>query len=264
MAQSKEAMKKGLVRVGCSGWYYWHWKGVVYPADLKTNRWFAHYQRTLDTVELNAPFYHWPRLTTVRNWERQATPQFSYSVKVNRLITHLKRFNKTAELIRDFYRFADPLGEHLGCFLFQLPPSFDYTAPRLHAIIRQLDPCHRNAVEFRHASWWNEDVFAAFRDAGLMFCSVSAPRLPDDLIKTTDSIYVRFHGAKQWYRYDYSEAELEAWAKKIHASRPKEIWVYFNNDFQGCAFRNAQTLRRLLRWVVAKQRRHGPRIKGSN
>ncbi len=235
-----------FVRIGCSGWYYWHWKNVVYPADLPSSRWFEHYQRAFDTVELNAPFYRWPRLTTVQKWARQATPGFRYSVKANRLITHLKRFSNTKTLVGDFTRFADVLDEHMGCFLFQLPPSFHYTAARLRSIISQLDPCRRNAVEFRHRSWWNDDVFGAFRDAGLIFCSVSAPRLPDDLIKTADAIYLRFHGAKQWYRHDYSDAELETWAKTIRASRAKEIWAYFNNDFQGCAFRNAQTLIGLL------------------
>jgi uncharacterized protein YecE (DUF72 family) len=239
-------MKNQRIRIGCSGWYYRHWKGAVYPADLPANKWFTHYQQTFDTVELNAPFYHWPRLTTVQNWARQATPQFKYSVKVNRLITHLKRFNGTKKLVHDFCGFANVLGNHMGCFLFQLPPSFHYTSARLRSIVSQLDPSLRNAVEFRHRSWWNEEVFAAFQEVGLIFCSVSAPVLPDDVIKTADAIYVRFHGAKQWYRHDYSDAELKAWAKKIQASRAKEIWACFNNDFQGCAFRNAQTLRRLL------------------
>ena len=239
-------MRNELIRIGCSGWYYWHWKGVVYPTGLPTSQWFADYQRTFDTVELNAPFYHWPRLTTVQNWSRQAKPGFQYSVKVNRRITHLKRFNGTKTLVREFCGFADALGEHMGCFLFQLPPSFHYTETRLRAIVDQLDPRHRIAVEFRHPSWWNEDVFRAFRDCGLIFCSVSAPRLPDGVIKTANAIYIRFHGAKQWYRYDYSDAELEAWAKNIRVSRAKEVWAYFNNDFQSCAFRNAQSLRGLL------------------
>ena len=147
-------MKGQHIRIGCSGWYYWHWKGVVYPADLPASGWFAHYRRTFDTVELNAPFYHWPRLTTVQNWARQATPQFKYSVKVNRRITHLKRFKGTRKPVRDFCRFADALGEHMGCFLFQFPPSFSYTAARLRSIVSQLDPRHRNAIEFRHRSWW--------------------------------------------------------------------------------------------------------------
>ena len=239
-------MKTQRVRIGCSGWYYRDWKGVVYPADLPTNRWLAYYQRALETVELNAPFYHWPRLATVQNWARQAEPGFQYSIKVNRHITHLKRFQHTTQLVREFCTFAEVLGEHMGCFLFQLPPSFHFTEPRLRSIVSQLQPQRRNVVEFRHCSWWNEAVFDAFRDAGLIFCSVSAPRLADDLIETGDTAYVRFHGVRQWYRYDYSDAELAVWAKRLEACRARDIWVYFNNDFQGCGFRNAQTLKRLL------------------
>ncbi len=243
----RSRLKTGNFRIGCSGWYYWHWKGLVYPVGLPSNRWFAHYQRALDTVELNAPFYHWPRPATVENWARQASPDFQYSIKVNQRITHLKRFSRTKRLVHEFSQIADVLGEHMGCFLFQLPPGFHYTAARLCSIVSQLDPRHRNAVEFRHRSWWTHAVFAAFRDAGLIFCSVSAPRLPDDLVKTADAVYIRFHGATQWYRHDYSDAELAAWAKRIRARRARQVWAYFNNDFQGCAFRNAQTLKRLLR-----------------
>ena len=239
-------MKAPRIQIGCSGWYYRDWKGVVYPADLPSSRWFEHYQRALNTVELNAPFYRWPRPATVQNWARQAVPGFEYSVKVNRRITHLKRFHGTRKLIRDFCGLAGTLGERMGCFLFQLPPSFRFSAPRLRSLVSQLEPRHRCAVEFRHPSWWNDDVFAAFRSAGLIFCSVSAPRLPDGLIRTADAIYLRFHGATRWYRHDYSDGELAVWAEKIRASGAKEVWAYFNNDFQGCAFRNAQRLRERL------------------
>jgi len=240
-------MKPKHVWVGCSGWYYQHWKGFVYPENLPVSRWFDHYQQSHDTVELNAPFYHWPRLTTVQSWARRAKRGFKYSVKVNQTITHRKRFRGTRKLVRDFYEFSDVLGDKMGCFLFQLPPSFRHTAGRLRSLLGQLDPRHRNAVEFRHASWWNEAVFKAFSNAGAIFCSVSAPCLPDDVVRTADAIYVRLHGAKQWYASDYSIAELKAWAAKIRASRAREIWVYFNNDRDGCAFRNACTLKRLLR-----------------
>ncbi len=239
--------KANRIWIGCSGWYYWQWKGVVYPEDLPTRRWLEHYQLTFDTVELNAPFYHWPRPTTVQNWAHQAKAGFKYSVKVNQLITHLKRLKNTRQLICEFYQFADELGDAMGCFLFQLPPSFHFTEARLRAIISQLDPRYRNVVEFRHRSWWDKAEFGAFRDAGLIFGSVSAPRLPDEVVKTADAVYVRFHGAKQWYNHDYTDTELLAWAKKIRASRAQEVWTYFNNDRKGCAFRNAQILKRLLR-----------------
>lgn len=239
-------MKSICAKVGCSGWYYWHWKATVYPAGLPSSRWFEHYQSVFDTVELNAPFYHWPKPATVQNWARQAKPGFQYSVKVNRQITHIKRFQGTKRLIGEFSRFADVLGASMGYFLFQLPPGYHYTPARLTAITEQLEPHRRNAVEFRHRSWWNKDVFDAFEKAGIVFCSVSAPRLPDDLVATGGVIYIRFHGATQWYRHDYSQTELETWAEKIKRSGATEVWAYFNNDFQGCAFRNAQTLKQLL------------------
>jgi len=235
------------IRVGCCGWYYWHWKGTIYPDSIAQAKWFEHYQRTHDTVELNAPFYHWPKLATARNWARQAKQRFKYSIKVNQLITHEKRFTGTRTLIREFYQFAEILEGKMGCFLFQLPPSFKYSYARLRSILTQLDPVYRNVVEFRHASWWNESVFEAFQEAGIIFCSVSAPRLPDKILNTAGSIYVRFHGPKRWYRHDFSRAELWEWTERIKASGAREIWAYFNNDREGYAFRNARLLKRLLR-----------------
>jgi uncharacterized protein YecE (DUF72 family) len=235
------------INVGCSGWFYWHWRGVFYPVDMPTKDWFEHYGASFRTVELNAPFYSWPTLANVATWQRQAgRRKFIYTVKVCELITHLKRFEDTKTLVRDFGYIADLLGPRMGCFLYQLPPSFQYTPTRLRKIVGQMDPLRRNVAEFRHKSWWNEDVYAAFREARIIFCSCSGPRLPDDLITTTDEIYIRFHGVKQWYRYDYSREELEQWAEKIRASGAKRVWAYFNNDRDGNAIRNAKKLRKML------------------
>jgi uncharacterized protein YecE (DUF72 family) len=156
--------------------------------------------------------------------------QFVYTVKVCELITHVRRFKGTKTLIRDFGLLADILGEQMGCFLFQLPPSYRYTKARLDAIVDQLDPARRNVVEFRHASWWNEQVYRSFQKAGIIFCSCSGPRLPDELIRTADEVYVRLHGPKRWYRHDYSRSELAIWADRIRASGAKRAWIYFNND----------------------------------
>ena len=235
------------VRVGCSGWFYWHWRGGFYPADLPTNKWFDHYADRFRTVELNAPFYSWPTVATVNAWVRQAgRRKLVYTVKASELITHVKRFEGTKTLVRDFGHIADLLGPRMGCFLFQLPPSFTYTPARLGRIVSQLDPARRNVVEFRHKSWWNGDVYAAFRAAGAIFCSCSGPRLPDELVKTADDVYVRFHGVKQWYRHDYTKAELAVWAERIQASGAKRVWAYFNNDRDGYAVKNARELLRQL------------------
>jgi uncharacterized protein YecE (DUF72 family) len=230
------------IHIGCSGWFYWHWRGIFYPETERTDKWFKHYTSTFRTVELNAPFYKWPKPATVKAWRRNAPPDFRYSVKVNYLITHEKRMRRTGKLVREFYGIAETLGPQMGCFLFQFPPSYKYTPSRLASIVRQLDPARRNAVEFRHKSWWREAVYRKFTAAGIIFCSISAPRLPDALVKTSDVLYLRFHGRARWYRHDYTRKELAEWAKKIRASGAREVWVYFNNDREGFAIKNAHTL----------------------
>jgi len=237
------------VFIGCSGWFYWHWRGLFYPEIMPTKDWFSHYAKHFKTVELNAPFYSWPTVATVKSWLRQAgRKQFVYTVKASELITHTKRFIGTKELVKDFGLIADLLGARMGCFLFQLPPSFTYTPARLKAILSQLDPKRRNVVEFRHKSWWNEKTYAAFRKAGAIFCSCSGPRLPDELIKTADDIYIRFHGTKKWYRHDYTKEELAVWADRVKKSKATRVWVYFNNDREGFAIKNAKELMKLLRF----------------
>lgn len=233
--------------VGCSGWFYWHWRDHIYK-DLPGSRWFEVYAKRFRTVELNAPFYSWPTLATVATWNRQiGRRKFVYTVKVNELITHTRRFVRTATLVKDFGLIADLLGPRFGCFLFQLPPSFHYSAAALRRILAQLDPGRRNVVEFRHRSWWSEKVYAAFREHGAIFCSTSGPRLPDELVKTADDVYIRFHGTKRWYRHDYTPEELAVWTERIRKSGAKTVWAYFNNDREGYAIANARELARQLR-----------------
>ncbi len=242
---------KPSLHVGCSGWRYWKWRDLFY-AGVPQQDWFEQYLKRFDTVEINASFYSWPTVASVQAWRRQpGRKKFIYTVKVCELITHVKRFRGTKTLIRDFGMIADILGERMGCFLFQLPPSYQYTKARLDTIVSQLDPARRNVVEFRHASWWNEEVYNAFRKAGIIFCSCSGPRLPDELIRTADEVYVRLHGPTRWYRHDYSKQELEEWANRIKASGAKRIWIYFNNDNDAYAPKNAITLRRILKGLAS-------------
>lgn len=236
------------VNIGCSGWFYWHWRKSFYPEELPTKEWFGYFSRHFKTVELNAPFYSWPTLANVATWRRQAgRRKFIYTVKVCELITHVKKFTGTKTLVKDFNYIARLLGPRMGCFLYQLPPGFHFTPARLRAITSQLDPQFRNVVEFRHRSWWNDQVYDAFRAAGIIFCSCSGPRLPSDLIVTSDDIYIRFHGTRQWYRHDYSDEELHEWADKIKSSGAKTVWIYFNNDRDGYAVKNAKKMSRILK-----------------
>jgi uncharacterized protein YecE (DUF72 family) len=241
---------KQSIFVGCSGWRYWKWRDSFYEG-VPQNDWFEHYLKSFDTVEINASFYSWPTVAGVRSWRRQpGKKKFVYTVKVCELITHIKKFKGTKTLVKDFGMIADILGDRMGCFLFQLPPSYRYSKARLNDIVTQLDPARRNVVEFRHASWWNEEVNNAFQKAGIIFCSCSGPRLPDELIRTADEIYIRLHGPKRWYRHDYSMSELAVWVDKIKASGAKRVWIYFNNDNDAHAPKNATALRGRLGRVL--------------
>ncbi|HEX8523477.1 MAG TPA: DUF72 domain-containing protein [Tepidisphaeraceae bacterium] len=248
----------GKFFIGCSGWYYWHWKNCFYPEGSPSSQWFNFYASQFSTVELNAPFYSWPTLKTVETWNRQATSaKFIYTIKANEMITHTKRFVGTKTLVKDFYLIAQLLGKRMGCFLFQLPPSFRYSKASLKRIVGQLDPAYRNVVEFRHKSWWREDVYQAFRDANITFCSCSGPRLPDELVKTTDELYLRFHGTQRWYRHNYSPEELAVWTQRVKDSGADKVWAYFNNDREGYAIHNARSflsqLKRIRRCAAASK-----------
>jgi uncharacterized protein YecE (DUF72 family) len=232
--------------IGCSGWYYWHWKGKFYPEDIPQSKWFRYYTEKFATVELNSPFYRFPKLSTAKSWYKNSPKDFIFTLKVNRTITHLKKFKGTARLIKDFYKLGDEVKEKMGCLLFQLPPSIRYSESKLHEILRQLDPKKKNVVEFRHESWFIDDVYEEMRKQGVIFCIVSTPNLPDTLVKTADDVYIRFHGPASRYSSDYSEKELRSWAKKIRQSKAKNVWAYFNNDYNAYAPKNALYLRKLL------------------
>ncbi|HXH64258.1 MAG TPA: DUF72 domain-containing protein, partial [Mariprofundaceae bacterium] len=233
------------VHIGCSGYYYRHWQGPWYPEALPASRWFAFYAEHFDTVEINSSFYRFPTAATARRWLRQAPDGFVYSLKAPRLITHLKRFHDCASLLDDFYGVLAGLGAHLGCVLFQLPPSLHFSEPMLAQLAGAMRPDFRNVIEFRHAGWWRPEVFAALRESRIGFCSVAAPGLPDELVVTAPDVYLRLHG-DPWYAQDYSEAELAAWAARLEAADAMRAWVYFNNDHHAFATANAAALKRLL------------------
>lgn len=214
---------------------YNHWKGRFYPRDIPKTKWFSYYASMFRTVELNSPFYHFPKDETVKKWAKESPEDFIFTMKASRIITHVKRFSNASEWIERFYNVCSLLEEKLGCILFQLPPSMKFSTEKLAQIVSQIDPDFRNVVEFRHPSWYNEEVYAVFREQGIIFCTVSSPTMPDQVVKTADNIYLRFHGSNFLYAGRYSKKQLENWSKKIRKARPKTIWAYFNND----AFANA-------------------------
>ncbi|WP_457600052.1 DUF72 domain-containing protein [Hydrogenivirga sp.] len=233
--------------MGCSGYFYWGWKGKFYPKELKPKEWLSYYAEFFNTLEVNSTFYNFPKKGNLRRFYRETPSGFVFSVKVNRTITHMKKMKGTEELVRSFYSVVEEsLAEKLGCFLFQLPPSFRYSEENLGRVLSQLDPSFRNVVEFRHESWWRDEVYNALREKGIAFCSVSSPKLPEELVLTADFLYIRFHGKEGWYRYNYTEEELAAWAEKLRESGAREVFAYFNNDYNAHAPYNCLKLMELL------------------
>lgn len=233
-------------RVGCSGWIYPHWQGLFYPEDLPEREWFEFYAQVFTTVEVNATFYRFPTEKMVKAWYRKGPPGFLFTLKAFRGITHLRKFQGTEELVRRFYAMGEELGEKLGGFLFQFPPSLRYNRDFLLRVLDQLDPRFPNTLEFRHESWFNEEVAKLLREKGVAMCIVSAPGLPEYVVATASHAFVRFHGKGAWYAYRYSLRELKAWAKRIRELPVSRVFVYFNNDWNAWAPENARQLENLL------------------
>ncbi|RLG70313.1 MAG: DUF72 domain-containing protein, partial [Candidatus Iainarchaeum archaeon] len=235
--------------IGCSGWFYWHWRGLFYAAQSQPREWFKEYCKHFNTVEINASFYHFPTEKTAKGWLKRAPKEFIYTVKANKAITHIKKFKGTRRLIKNFYKVVNVLKENnqLGCVLFQLPPSLHYSKTKLKEILQQLNPEFKNVIEFRHASWWNKEVYDEMKKHDAIFCIVSATeKIPADYVYTSKkAAYFRFHG-REWYRYSYSEEELKQYAEEMKKCKAKEVYAYFNNDFNAFAPRNAIRLKQLL------------------
>lgn len=232
--------------IGCSGFHYKHWRGTFYPEGLPQKRWFDFYADQFRTLELNVTFYRFPQVSFLTNWYTQSPVDFRFSVKAPRAITHFKQFHGTVDMISSFYTtIRESLRDKLGPVLFQLPPRLAFTEERLDRILSQLDTGLTNVLEFRHPSWWQTNVYERLAEQGVIFCGMSYPGLPDQLIPNTGIIYYRFHGVPDLYRSAYSEAALSKFAGQVNTdARIRESWCYFNNDAAVAAIPDARALMR--------------------
>lgn len=235
--------------IGCSGFHYKHWKGDFYPKDLPEKKWFEYYCRFFNTLELNVTFYRFPQLSVLDKWYQGSPEQFVFSVKAPRIITHFKKLLGAASMIDDFYRIvAQGLKHKTGCILFQFPPNFVYSEARLERIIDSLNPLYRNIVEFRHISWWQDEVYNILGKHQIGFCGMNHPEFPVDIISNTPYLYYRLHGNEKLYASDYTREELDQLASEINSlPNIKAVYIYFNNDAKGYAVSNAQYLINLLK-----------------
>jgi uncharacterized protein YecE (DUF72 family) len=233
-----------MIRIGCSGWIYRHWRGSFYSTTLKPAQWFTHYARYFDTVEINNTFYRLPSERAFDAWREQAPRGFMYAVKASRFLTHMKKLKDPEEPIERILGRARRLGPTLGPVLYQLPRGWKRNIDRLAAFFAALPRDMSHVMEYRRADWLCDEVFDLMREHRIGLCIHDL--LPDHpRIVISEVAYVRFHGAGVKYGGSYSRAQLRRWADWIteQASFGHRVFCYFNNDAGAHAVRNARTLR---------------------
>jgi uncharacterized protein YecE (DUF72 family) len=243
------AADRRSIRIGCSGWNYQSWKDEFYKGK-PPRLWLQHYAQVFDTVEVNNTFYRLPLPSSVARWVDETPPDFTFSVKASRYLTHIKRLGDLGAGIRRYYERLEPLARSpkMGPVLWQLPPNFRRDDHRLAAALRAL-PLGRHCFEFRHASWFAEPVYELLRAHGAALVIGDRPEVKEFQTHefTTDWTFVRFHHGSRGRRGNYSTSELEEWARLFDEwSRDVEIFAYFNNDWEAFAIRNALWLKRRL------------------
>lgn len=228
--------------VGCSGYYYNHWKTIFYPEELPKNKWIPFYAEHFNTVEINSSFYHIPQDSTLSNWYNITPSNFVFTLKGYRFITHLKKLHMDAilmNMISEFERKAFLLKDKLGCVLWQLPVSQGKDVEKLEHFCKSLNTDIKHVFEFRHVSWFTKEVYDILTHFKCSLCIISAPdNLPEHVYTTSDIAYLRFHGKNGWYDDNYSEEELEKWVEKLKPLTANQLYAYFNNDFHGFAIQN--------------------------
>jgi uncharacterized protein YecE (DUF72 family) len=237
------AGRRRAIRIGCSGWNYASWKDVFYEGR-PARSWLEHYARHFDTVEVNNTFYRLPRPEAVATWERTAPESFCFAVKASRYLTHIKRLRDLGPGLDRFEACIEPLVQSpkLGPILWQLPPNFPRDDERLASALASFPRTQRHAVEFRHASWFADDVYALLREHGAALVLTGGAE-----VITAPWTYVRFHRGTRGRRGNYSRSELEEWAQKFERwATEVEIYAYFNNDWEVFAVKNALWLKQRL------------------
>jgi uncharacterized protein YecE (DUF72 family) len=246
--------------VGTSGWVYKGWREHLY-ADTPVRRWLEVASRTFDALEINGSFYTQIKPETYARWRTETPDGFKFAVKGHRFVTHYKRLRDCGDSVARLRDQAIALGDKLAAVVWQLPASFQRDDARLDDFLRTLETwCVPHALELRHRSWFVPEVAARLRDENVAVCMGDAPDFPMWREVTSNLVYVRLHGHTRKYHSSYSTPSLRAWAADIErwVGEGRDVQVYFDNDAEGHAVRNAATLRALLDGKPVPRVKQGP------
>jgi uncharacterized protein YecE (DUF72 family) len=215
------------VRVGTSGFAYKEWKGSFYPAPCAPDAMLGFYASRFSTVEINNTFYRMPQPKVVAGWAAQTPDAFSFALKAPQRITHILRLKGADDPVAFFLKTAAELGEKQGPLLFQLPPNFKKDVARLQALLALVPSRVRIALEFRHESWFADDVYDALTARGAALCAVETEQGRTPLVATARFGYVRLRDV------DYADADLTRWARELRAQPWSDAWVFFKHEDEG-------------------------------
>lgn len=231
-----------MIYIGTSGWQYRHWRGRFYPKEVASVRWLQYYAELFRTVEVNNTFYRLPKRETFEKWAAETPDDLVFALKVSRFLTQFKRLKDPAEPVERFMKAAGGLGEKTGPLLLQLPPNFKAVPERLRDALAEFPRTARVAVEFRDESWETDEVCRVLERAGAALCLADrGGKLLTPDWRTAPWGYVRLHWGGDQPSPCYSRGDIRAWAQKLRDRfEPcEDVFVYFNNDPDGCALRDA-------------------------
>jgi uncharacterized protein YecE (DUF72 family) len=212
------------ILVGTSGWSYKEWKGSLYPADLPADEMLRHYATRFPSVEINNSFYRIPKEKVLMEWADQVPGRFRFVLKASRRITHINRLTDGDDSLGYFLRTVNVLGERLGPTLFQCPPSLRKDLSLLQAFLAKVPRTWRAALEFRHRSWFDDEVYDALRAHDVALVGVEEDEETWPLVPTASWGYLRLR------RVDYEESELRDRVQRIRSQPWKEAFVFLKHD----------------------------------
>lgn len=237
-----------MLQIGTSGWVYKHWMDLFYPAHLPGDQQLPFYAQHFQTVEVNFSFYRLPERSVFETWREQTPAGFVFAVKGSRYLTHMKKLKDPEEPLSRLMERASGLQEKLGPILFQFPHTWSINIERLEPFLELLQayPQQQFTFEFRHPSWLIPKVYQLLERSGAALCLPVSPTVPLDVRLTAPWTYIRMH-AGQW-GIGYSKEELSVWANRISSFLQDgvDVYIYFNNDPEGHAIRDANSLKDML------------------